>query len=192
MCFNQKDADKSIRGFEKFVKPVLQSAFGAKKILPTERHNNELATALDQNAGIDGFVVDADGWTFGYSSRVQFGTNYASFSIRRSRTNGATTEYDKLNNPRQIKPSYHVQTFVKSDEDSAAVAIVETVDLLRYIYKHPDQWRKTKDGETFFYIPWRELKDARIYSVKADGQIADLGNCLFEAANNDDPNWTPF
>ena len=191
MCYKQ-DADKSIRGFEKFVKPVLQARFGAKKILPTERHENELETEIDRNAGIDGVIVDSDGWTFGYSSRVQFGTNYVSFSIRRSRPSGAKTEFDKLNNPQQIKPSYHVQTFVKDDEKSAAVAIVETTDLLRYIYKHPDQWRPNKDGETFFYIPWRELENARLYSVHADGQIVDLENYLFKAANNTDPNWTPF
>ena len=191
MCYKQ-DADKSIRGFEKFVKPVLKARFGTSKIFSTERHDSELATLLDQNAGIDGFLVDDNGWTIPFASRVQFGTNYVSFSIRRSRPSGATTEYDKLNNPRQIKPSYHVQTFVKPDEKSAAVAIVETTDLLRYIYKHPDQWRPNKDGETFFYIPWSKLENARLYSVQADGQIVDLENCLFEAANNTDPNWTPF
>ena len=170
MCYKQQDADKSIRGFEKFVKPVLKARFGTSKIFSTERHDSELETEIDRNAGIDGVIVDADGWTFGYSSRVQFGTNYASFSIRRSRPSGKPTEWDKLNNPLQTKPSYHIHCFVDENEQAATVAIIETAELVKYVHEHLDQWRVTSDGEeTFYYAPFAEVA-AQIYRVVA-GQV---------------------
>lgn len=167
MCFNQ-DAERSCCAFDKYVTPVLRYALNAAKILPTERHNSELAAILDRDAGIDGIIINADDWTFGYSSRIQFGTNYESFSIRRSRPSGAKTEYDKLLNPLQTKPSYHVQTFVLKDEQ-AVIGVVETVELVRYISEHLNQWRKTSDGETFYYVPFDEVA-AKVYCVVA-GQV---------------------
>lgn len=169
MCYKQ-DADKSIRGFEKFVKPVLKTRFGTGKIFSTERHDSELATLLDQNAGIDGVIVDSDGWTYSFSSRVQFGKNFAAFSIRRTRKSGAITEWDKLNNPLQTKPSYHIHCFVDENEQAATVAIIETAELVKYVHEHLDQWRVTSDGEeTFYYAPFDEVA-AQIYRVVA-GQV---------------------
>ena len=171
MCFNFDDAEKSLRGFEKFTTPAMKFAFGAKAIVPTERHETELETLLDRHAGIDGFIVTVDGWTFSYASRVQFGKNYGAFTIRRSRPSGATTEYDKLKNPLQMKPSVHVQTFI--DNDSAIVAIVPTIELLKFISEHQDQWRKTRDGETFYFVPFNDVA-AKIYLVDSGGQVTDV------------------
>lgn len=166
MCFNQ-DAERSCCAFDKYVTPVLRYALNAVKILPTERHKNELEAELDRNAGIDGLIVNSDGWTFGYSSRVQFGTNYGAFSVRRSRPSGVKTEFDKLCNPLQTKPTYHIQTFVVNEQ--AVIGVVETVELVQYISKHPNQWRKTSDGETFYYVPFDEVA-AKVYCVVA-GQV---------------------
>ena len=162
----KRDANKSLAAFANFVKPALQIAFGAKKILPTERHENELETELDRNAGIDGVVVTSDGSPFAYASRVQFGKNYESFSIRRSRPNGTPTEWQKLKNPLSMKPAFHIHSFVADNEKSAIVGIVQTADLIRYIRQNPHQWRTAPSGETFFVVPFDDV-GAKVYCVVA-------------------------
>lgn len=169
MSFSEHDAAKSLQSFEKFTAPALRHALNAKKILSTERHNNALEKALDTLAGIDGFIVDVDDWIFSFSSRVQFGHNYETFTIRRSRTNEKLTEHDKLSRARRTHapmPTFTVQTFVDTDEKAAVVAIVETVALLKYVDKHPDQWRTAPTGETFYYCPWRELDNVQLLRVE--------------------------
>lgn len=173
MCF-MIDAEKSLRGFKEFSVPAIKIALRAKAIVPTERHENELETTLDRYAGIDGLIVTVDDWTFGYASRVQFGKNYGAFSIRRSRPSGTPTEYDKLTNPLQMKPTYHVQTFIDDENHSAIVAIVPTIELIKYISKHQDQWRTTRDGETFYFVPFDDVA-AKVYCV-VGGQVFEKKN----------------
>lgn len=174
VCYTKQDAEKSLSGFEKFTAPALKFALNAKIILPTERHDSDLATALDQCAGIDGIIVNAAHWAFSYSSRVQFGKNFETFTIRRSRPSGATTEADKLFHAWRIQapmPTYHVQTFISENEQSAVVAVAPTVDLLKFVGKHSDQWRATRDGETFYFIPFNDLENVKIYHVDATGHV---------------------
>ena len=165
MAFKQ-DAARSIRAFQKFVAPALRR-FGARKILPTEYHQDGLARTLDLIAGVDGLIVDRDNLVFGYASRVQFdGKNYESFTIRRSRPNGTKTEFEKLTNPMTIKPAYHVQTFVDENESRAVVAIAETWRLIKYTLEHPNQWRTANGGETFYFVPWSKLDGVRVFVVE--------------------------
>ncbi|MBQ3451793.1 MAG: hypothetical protein IJG32_05985 [Selenomonadaceae bacterium] len=172
MCFKQ-DQEKSLRGFEKFIVPVLKTAFGAEAVYSTERHNNNFETQLDCDFGIDALIV-VDGTIYPVASRVQNGTNYESFSVRRSRPSGATTEFDKLSQAWRIQapmPTYTVQGFIDKDGQIAVVGIAETIELLKYIGKHRDQWRPTKDGETFYYIPFAELENVKIYRVDENGYV---------------------
>ena len=173
-----KDSQRSCRAFDKFTAPVLREALNARTILPTEPtidgvYSNNLAAELDRRAGIDGMFVDTDGWLLSYASRVQFGQNYGTFTIRRSRPTGSATEFEKLLHARQMQapmPTYHVQTFVDSDEQGATVAVVETLSLLRYVFKHRDQWRRTDSGETFYFASFADVA-AQIYRVDADGWV---------------------
>lgn len=158
-------ATKSTNTFDRFVAPALQAAFGAKVIHSTERHENELATILDYS-GIDGVLVDEHGWTLSFSSRVQFGKNYESFSIRRSRPNGTPTEWQKLRNPLSMKSSFHIHSFIDANAKSAIVGIVQTADLIRYIRQNPHQWRTAPSGETFFVVPFDDVS-AKVYCVVA-------------------------
>ena len=174
VCYQKQDAEKSLNGFYKFTLPAMKAAFGTNKIFSTENHDSDLATALDQCAGIDGVVFDAVNWTFFYSSRVQFGKNFAAFTIRRSRPNGVTTEYAKLLHAWRIQapmPTFSVQTFISEDGLSAVVGISPTIDLLKYADKHQDQWRTTKSGETFYYCPFNDLENVKIYRVDATGRV---------------------
>lgn len=174
-----EDAARSRRAFERFVAPVLRQALNAKTILPTEptdgNYDSDLAAALDMRAGIDGFIVDGENQLYAYASRIQFGQNYATFTIRRSRPSCARTEFEKLVHARQVQapmPTFHIQTYVDADGQGATVAIVETLEILRYVYKHRDQWRKTEGGETFYYCSFADVA-AQVYRVGADGQVVE-------------------
>ena len=169
--FNQNDADKSLRGFEQFTEPALCHALNARFVKTFERHETDSEKDSDF-AGIDGVIVDKDGWQYFYASRVQ-PKNYSAFSIRRTRPSGSPTEYFKLCEARRLQkpmPSYHVQTFIAADKQSAVVGIAETVDLLSYIDKHQNQWRTAPTGETFYYIPFSSIA-AQIYLVDNAGHV---------------------
>ena len=166
------DAEQSLRAFNKFTRPAVL-ALKVKYILSTERQDSELATLLDMKAGVDGVLLTDDGQIFNYASRIQFGVNYGAFSIRRSRPTGTPTEYKKLLRAQKTgaaMPFVHIQTFVAEDEQSAVVAIALTSNLLQYVDKHQDKWRKTSDGETFYYIPFEDVA-AQIYYVNSNGNV---------------------
>lgn len=170
--YNPADAQKSIRAFEKFTAPTLRHALGAVVVKTMERHESQYEKDMDF-ACIDGVIVDTDGWTIRYASRVQFGTNYETFTVRRTRPSGENTEYAKLCKAWRLQkpmPRYHVHTYVNKGEQFATVAITETFELLRYIKNHQNQWRTAPTGETFYYIPFAEVA-AQVYRVSASGHI---------------------
>ena len=167
-----QDAIKALLAFDSFVAPALKKILGAKRIFSTELHNNGLEKFLDQETGIDALIVSDDGTTYPAACRIQFGKCYESFTLRRSRPKGTTTEFDKLNRAKKmggLMPTYHVQAFIEND--TAIIAVAETVDLLKYIDGHKDQWRKTSEGETFYYIPWRKLDKVKVYIADKKGHI---------------------
>ena len=172
----EQDATRSIRAFAQFVSPVLQTAFNAKRIEPTENHGDTLATLLDRLAGIDGAIVDGNNEILLYASRVQFGKNYKAFSIRFSRPSGAMTEYEKLARAIQrnsVRPAVHVQTFVDDGEHCADVGIVKTCDLIAFLSKHQNQRRTSKTGEDFLYAEWRQLPSVKVFHVDGDGRAVE-------------------
>ena len=174
--FNQNDADKSLRGFEQFTEPALCHALNARFVKTFERHETDSEKDSDF-AGIDGVIVDADGWQYFYASRVQF-KNYSAFSVRRTRPSGEPTEHAKLSQAQRLQkpmPRYHVHTYINKDEQNAIVACAETFDLLKYIDKHQNQWRTAPSGETFFYIPFTEI-DCKVYRVDDAGHVKDVTN----------------
>lgn len=175
MPFSTVDAEKSILGFEKFAAPVIRYALNAVIVKPTDRHESQSEKDLDF-ASIDGVIVTADGWQYFYASRVQEDKNYATFSVRRTRPSGEPTEYFKLCEAWRLQkpmPRYHVHTYINADKQNAIVGIAETVDLLKYIGNHRDQWRTAPTGETFFYIPFAEI-NCKIFSIDAKGIVKKI------------------
>ena len=170
----QQDAARSRRAFEEFVKPVLRVEFKTDAILSTERQRNAFEKSLDCDFGVDAIIVTQDGTMIPVASRVQFGLNFKAFSIRRSRPTGTPTEYHKLFNALTtgvgICPAFHVQAFASGHE--ATIALVETVELMRYVYKHHDQWRISDSGETFYVAPFADVA-AQVYRVGANGQVIE-------------------
>lgn len=179
MCYSE-DAKKSRVAFAKFSTPALKKFFGdSAQILPTENQASEVEKALDF-VGIDGLIAMRDGTAYFYASRVQFVRvhNFKSFSLRSYRPSGAATEFAKLQRAKKnysAMPAYHIQTFVNTDEQTATVGIVKTIDLLRYVEEKKPETRHTSSGEEFYVIPWRELKKVKVYRVDANGNnVEDL------------------
>lgn len=172
----ENDAAISLRLFEKFSVHAMKKYFGGAQIVPIEGREDDAPKLLDRLAGIDGLIVNVNGTIDFYSSRVQIGKNYESFSLRRSRATGTKTEFVKLKQARRTggaMPSITVQTFVDSDEKSATVGIAPTLDVLDYAEHNPDEFLGTANA-TFFVVPWRELAHVKIYRVDASGYVEEI------------------
>jgi hypothetical protein len=149
---------------------------GGGTIISVESLDNELAQQLDMISGIDALQV-VDGMLRGLATRVQYGTPWASFTLRHKRTSGARTELAKrLDAIRQqeegyIMPAYHVQAYISSKTDGQLyhVCAARTIDILEtYIsgiegvdYMH----RINKSDDTIFAAIWWPRMIARGYTV---------------------------
>lgn len=173
----KKDANASLRLFQKFSVHAMKKCFVGATIVPIEGREDELSLLLDRLAGIDGLIVKDDGEMDFYGSRVQVGKNYESFTLRRSRLSGVKTEFAKLQRASRTcgaMPQYMIQAFVDSDEKAATVAVAPMIDLVQYVEQNNPEIRKTATGESFFVIPWRELKRVKIYRVDDKGNVRDV------------------
>lgn len=173
----ENDAAISLRLFEKFSVHAMKKFFGGvAQIVPIEGREDAATKLLDRFAAIDGLVVNGDGTIDFYANRVQIGKNYESFSLRRSRLSGKATEFEKLQQARRTggaMPTFHVQCFVDSDEQSATVGIAPTIDVLDYAEHNPDEFLGTANA-TFFVVPWRELARVKVYRVGEFGNVEEI------------------
>lgn len=173
----KSDLKQSIGDFQKFGVPAVKAFFGGDaQIVPTETQDDNLKKMLDF-AGIDYLVKCARG-LYPVAARMQHGKCYAATSIRRSRPNESMTEYEKITRARQygaLAAQYHIHGFITDDEQSAFVAISTTDEVLSVIKLNPSRWRTNwTDGVTFFFAPWTECKNLRVYRVTVDGNVEDV------------------
>ena len=175
MCY-KNDAERSIRLFGKFSRYALNRHFGGNaQIRSFEGSDNPAERDLDLKHGIDGVVVTADGWTHKYASRVQFGVYHGTFTIRGYRPSGTATEIHKLRRVDELKPDYHVQTYVDSDGRGAVVGICETAELMQYIDRHKPAMKFTHNGGQGFYpVPFADLATVRVFYVDERGNVTDV------------------
>ena len=172
--YNELDAKKSRRAFERFILPALK-IFGFAQVESTEnRAKGDALKELLDFAAIDAVAKCRRG-TFGLASRVQFGVDYQSFTIRRSRPSGGETEIDKLRRAFEnggLRPFYHVQAFIVKNEKSATVAVGATSEIYGLVKKNPSRWQTaSKGGETFFFEPFDEVINKRVYHVTDKGGV---------------------
>lgn len=172
----ENDAARSLRLFQKFSVHAMTKCFVGSQVVPIEGREDDATKLLDRLAGLDGLIVNGNGTIDFYSSRVQVGKNYETFSLRRSRANGMKTEFAKLQQARRTggaMPQFMIQAFVDSDEKSATVAIAPMIDVLDFA-EHNPEIRATPTGETFFVVPWFALARVKIYRVDASGYVEKL------------------
>lgn len=158
-----KDMDWSSALFANLVWPLLRDRIGGGELLQMEnRPDHDLAQVLDTKAGIDAFQVRGD-LMRGIACRCQVGTDYRTFTIRKSRHSGTRTEYDKrleaISSPGCcLFPALTIQAYAKTETGpilSAGAAY--TKDVFSFI-QEGKAGTKPVNNATFWVVPWRDFE----------------------------------
>lgn len=159
----QDDLNSAARAIKSISDTVLPKLISGK-LHSVENADNDLLLLMDQVSGIDLIRQDCNGLQ-GVAARVQFGSNFKTFTIRAERRNGAETELAKR--LRQIEqgyfyPAFTMQAYFDSRKslNLMSVAVVKTVDLYRFIQNKPSKVYTNKSDNLFQYCYWRDLKSA--------------------------------
>lgn len=143
-------------------KEYLESLFKGS-LLTIEEKNDELYTLFDRVAGFDWLLTKEEG-IYGVATRVQWGQNWGTFTVRFKRDSGTKTEYQKR--IEQIEngalfPAYTMQMYC-DDKDGfpmLSIGVCKTKDLFEYIGKNPIRRRRTGNAE-FMYVNWQRFESS--------------------------------
>lgn len=165
----KRDLTRSADAFVRIVWPAISDICGGGELIPVEGVTEEgFAHALDAESGIDGWQHVVGHGIRGIASRVQWGKNWRSFTIRESRTSGSTTELSKRlamlrDGGDWLLPALTVQAYLNplTDELNGA-GIVRTRDLYKYISENRNCVTRTNpdDGNTFVVVFWDDMNRA--------------------------------
>lgn len=157
------DSIKAIKSIQYTVLPKLIKG----DIISIEESKDEVILMLDKYSGIDYLRKNEIGIQ-GIASRVQWGNDWSTFTIRKERHSGAVTEYEKR--MRQIKEGYFYPAFTlqayfdnRTDNNLLSIAICRTVDL----YDHLKKYNVTKrmSDNVFLAVKWADMIN-KGYEVK--------------------------
>ena len=162
-----KDMDKTAIIFNRFLKPRLAELLGGKIENIEGSTKDDMVKAFDRFAGIDAWLIKSDEGIRGIASRIQLGDkNWRSFTIRKERETGHSTEYDKrkysmTNN--WIYPFWIVQAFVSKDgQNLLGFGLAKMCDIIEAIDKglcYERQSGSDQVGKATFYVcNWDTLK----------------------------------
>jgi len=175
----------SASDFANIVWPSISSAqgIGGGQIIPVEAvSSEEFSSELDVLAGVDAWQIVANNrGVRGIASRIQWGRDYRSFSIRYSTPSGAETEFQKrlraLSNPDEgyLFPHLTVQAFLdKKGGQLLSVAAIPTRHLIEQAQRLIE-WgrmeggsdsrfgvRSSPDGRSFLYMSWQYLANSDV------------------------------
>jgi hypothetical protein len=165
------------------VYPKISNWFGGGELIPVELvTKSDMAEKLDIYSGIDNWILITNEGIRGISSRVQYGKDWGTFTIRRKRVTSARTEYEKLLYAIEndyLHPYWFVQSYInKKDKDLLQgerkellnAAMCKTRDLISYIklgqINRDFEIREVVNyGEAnFFVVYWKDLREK--YEVK--------------------------
>ena len=145
------------------------------KIHVLEGDTHPLCRLLDITGGIDYLHESQHGLLRGIASRVQSGSrNWATFTIRKERSSGARTEYEKrcaAIAANALYPFFTVQSYFDTQGQLLGYAIVRTDQLFKVIQQgqcsenqcSENQCNENQTGDrqigqaTFLYVSWRDL-----------------------------------
>ncbi len=170
------DMRKSSGIVNKKIQPIVAQLWRGWKLLPVEGETNEVCKILDMSCGVDYLLYSEDfSFVYGVASRVQYGKNYRTFTVRKERDSKAVTEYEKrvsaIHN-KALYPKYTMQSYIV-DENVIGLAIVKTADLIDFIGLGRADVMSTnidKIGQAEFYVcKWDLMKDYG-YTVLEYGQ----------------------
>ena len=160
-----KDMNESRNYVMEKIKPIVEKILPGWNLIQVEGNTNEVCKFLDISCGIDYLLRnDNNGFTYGVASRVQYGVNYRTVTVRKERESGVLTEFQKRNQAISIGaiyPQYSMQAYIV-DENVSGLAIVKTIDLMNFIEKGFAETRRTnmdKIGQAEFYTcEWDKIK----------------------------------
>lgn len=176
----KSDAQKSIRAFKKFTVHAIKARFGDNaQIRSYEGSKDPAERDLDLNHGIDGVIVDGEGYHHFYASRVQFlkygGLSFNTFTIRTRRPSGAKTEIDKMQAVDEQTSAIHVQTYVDGDGRGAVVGIAGTAEVKQAVYRYkPETKYNRSDNVGFAAIDFYKVEGVRVFYVDESGNVTDI------------------
>lgn len=159
----RKDLDSSTNAIESIRETVLPRLISGD-LISIENTDNEVLLMMDMISGIDLIRHDDKGLQ-GIAARVQFGSNYKTFTIRSTRHTTAATELEKR--MKQIKggyfyPAFTMQAYFNSRDDLKllSVAVIRTIDLYDFIDNNHLKVHTRKSDNVFKYCFWSDLKKA--------------------------------
>lgn len=170
-----KDMRTSMKRVE-ILKPIIKRLLKGGNIFPVEGDDNDICKLLDTTCGTDYLqVYEEKGLAQGVASRIQtIKTGYKpynSFTIRKDRQSGASTEFEKRRyaiGHGGIYPYLTMQAYFDEEDRPLSVAFAKTSDLMDYIEKYqPDDKHTGADqiGQSSFYVcKWDDMK-AKKYPV---------------------------
>jgi len=167
----------STKLFQEQVWPLIRQCIGGGEILLMEgRPDARLAELLDMRAGIDAWHLMQSGQIRGIASRVQVAARpFNSFTVRRSKTNGARTEYEKRREAMEsdggeIYPHLTCQAYAASKEGPVlSVGLARTRDIWAFIASGKATINEPRQGDsTFFVCPWSQMRlDYKVSTITA-------------------------
>ena len=162
----QQDARRSDKVFMETCAAPLKKLFKASSVISTAPHKEKFERLLDYS-GVD-YLVDSP--RFGLvpiQAKVSFGgKQYRNFVIRRSRSSGALTDYDKLSRAKKygtISPLWHVAVFVDDNDNADAANGAEFFAQVSGIGSELKCLAKQHQNGSFYTCDWQRLED---YGVK--------------------------
>ena len=164
-------------------RPIIQNLLPGWTISVVEGNDdNEICALLDMNCGID-YLLHRSSLVFGLASRVQYGKNWRTFTIRQMRETAVKTEYEKRKSAIAvggIVPKYDMQMYVDRDkEEILGLAIAKTADIIEFIERGYAEEKFTginQVGRAKFYVcDWDRMKDLGYKVLEYDDKTDAAG-----------------
>lgn len=163
-----KDLSDSSRAIWSIKDSVLPKLINGR-IHSIEESNNDTLLLFDKHSGVDLIRQDKIGLQ-GIASRVQFGNDWQTYTIRAKRQSGAKTELEKRLEQIQhgyFYPAFTLQAYFdnRKDLNLLSIAVVKTVDLYHFLINNPSRVKKRTSDNMFIFCSWYDLK-ASGYKIK--------------------------
>lgn len=162
------DMRRSMNRVER-ARPIIANLLNGGEIIPVEGDDNEVCKLLDMTCGTDYLQAYKDkGLVWGVASRIQTVKRgfkpYNTFTVRKARETGATTEYEKRAYAIKhggVYPFLTMQAYVDENDDFLSVGIARTTDIMEFVekgYARQNHTGKHQIGQAAFYVcRWDEM-----------------------------------
>lgn len=161
---------RSSSDFDRLIRPIASDLLRGHFEIVESVTASPMTKALDAQAGIDLWFVHTTHGIRGVANRVQRSEkNWRTFTIRKARDSGATTEYEKRRlaiDREWLYPILTLQGYVSPDGSSAlGFAVARTRDILAMIDAERCETKRTRpdinDGLASFYVvKWDDITSA--------------------------------